>query len=202
MTEEQGKQKKESSMSTSGLSILLRILDNENHLIERADQKSISLLSILGVFMVFFIAYYRIIPVNPLTTTLILLYFVFALLAIIHLIMAIRPRIRKQPGSGKANGVVFSNDPSFFTGISDFPNIDAYKKSLQELLKDESYIVELYIEQIYNVARISTAKYRYVRRGVILVIVSLVIELSIIAYLFVYYMGVGVPQIPPIFPPS
>jgi hypothetical protein len=189
-------------MSISGLSIVLRILDNENHLIERADQKSISLLSILGVFMVFFIAYYRIIPVNPLTTALILLYFIFALLAIIHLIMAIRPRIRRQPGNGKTGAVVFSNDPSFFTGISDFPSIAAYKKSLQGLLEDESKVTDLYIDQIYNVARISTAKYRYVRRGVILVIFSLVIELSIIAYLFVYYMGVGVPQIPPIFPPS
>jgi hypothetical protein len=197
-----GKQKKELNMSISDLSIILRILDNENHLIERADQKSISLLSILGVFMVFFIAYYRIIPVNPLTTALILLYFIFALLSIIHLIMAIRPRIRKQPGNDKTNTAVFSHDPSFFTGISDFPSIADYKKSLQELLKDESSITDLYIDQIYSVARIGTAKYRYVQRGVILVIITLVIELTIIAYLFTYYMGSGVPQIPPIFPPS
>jgi hypothetical protein len=189
-------------MSDSGLPIILRILDNENHLVERADQKSISLLSILGVFMVFFIAYYRIIPVNPLTTALILLYFIFALLAIIHLILAIRPRIRRQSENGKTGAVVFSNDPSFFTGISDFPNIATYKKSLQELLDNESYITDLYIDQIYNVARISTAKYRYVRRGVTMVIISLVMELSIIVYLFIYYMGIGVTQMPPIFPPS
>jgi hypothetical protein len=184
-------------MSISGLSIVLRILDNENRLVERADQKSISLLSILGVFMVFFIVYYRIIPINPLTTVLILLYFIFALLSIINLIMAIRPRIRKQQGNIK-EGEAPSRDPSFFTGISNFPSIAAYKESLQEVLKDESAVTDLYIHQIFNVAQINTAKYRYVQRGVVLVIITLVIELSIITYLFTYYMGTGVPKMPPI----
>ena len=185
-------------MSVSGLSIVLRILDNENRLVERADQKSISLLSILGVFMVFFIVYYRLIPINALTTTLILLYFVFALLSIISLIMAIRPRIRKQPADISSEETASPPDPSFFSGISRFPSIAAYKESLQEVLKDESYITELYIHQIFNVAQINTAKYRYVQRGVILVIITLVIELTIITYLFTNYMGSGVPQMPPV----
>jgi hypothetical protein len=193
-----GKPEKESVMSISGLAIVLRILDNENRLVERADQKSISLLSILGVFMVFFIVYYRLIPINPLTTTLILLYFIFALLSIINLIMAIRPRIRREKGEGKADEAVISRDPSFFSGISQFPNIAAYKESLQDVLKDESYITDLYIRQIFNVARINTAKYRFVQRGVVLVIVTLVIELTIITYLFTNYMGSGVPLMPPV----
>jgi hypothetical protein len=185
-------------MSISGLSIVLRILDNENRLVERADQKSISLLSILGVFMVFFIVYYRIIPINALTTALIILYFIFALLSIISLIMAIRPRIRRQPGESKAGAAASSLDPSFFTGISNFPSIAAYKESLQEVLKDESYITDLYIHQIFNVAQINTAKYRHVQRGVVLVIITLVIELSIITYLFTYYMSSGITKMPPI----
>ena len=41
-------------MPQDKLSIVLRILDNESQLIERADRKAIALLSILGVFMVFF----------------------------------------------------------------------------------------------------------------------------------------------------
>ena len=64
-------------MANDNLAIVLRILDHENHLVERADQKSISLLSILGVFMVFFIVYYRVIPINFLTGGLIVLYFLF-----------------------------------------------------------------------------------------------------------------------------
>ena len=183
-------------MSVSGLSIVLRILDNENRLVERADQKSISLLSILGVFMVFFIVYYRIIPINILTTTLIMLYFLFALLSIVSLIMAIRPRIRRHRGEIKTEDT--GRDPAFFTGISNYPSIAAYKESLHEALVDESYITDLYIHQIFNVAQINTAKYRYVHRGVVLVIITLVIELSIISYLFTYYMGQGVPKMPPI----
>ena len=42
-------------MAGGKLSVVLRILYNENHLLERADQKTIALLSTLGVFMVFFV---------------------------------------------------------------------------------------------------------------------------------------------------
>lgn len=185
-------------MSTSGLSIVLRILDNENRLVERADQKSISMLSILGVFMVFFIVYYRVIPMNPLTMALILLYFIFALASIINLIMAIRPRVRKQKGADIGNQIASSRDPAFFTGISDFPDVVAYKNSLQKALDDESSIADIYIRQIYSVARINQAKYRYVQRGVYLVIITLVIELTIITYLFTYHMSSGAGIMPPI----
>ena len=54
-------------MSADRFSLVFRILDNETRLLERADQKAISLLSILGVFMVFFIVYYRLVPVNTFT---------------------------------------------------------------------------------------------------------------------------------------
>ena len=183
-------------MSVGNLPIVLRILDNENRLVERADQKSISLLSILGVFMVFFIAYYRIIPVNILTGTLISLYFFFALLSIIHLILAIRPRIRRENVESEAKDSTPSRDPAFFGGICSFPNPTAYKKALEELLKDESQIANVYIRQIFSVARINKVKYKFVQRAIILVITTLAIELAVIVYLFIFYMGVG--RIPPI----
>jgi hypothetical protein len=183
-------------MSNGSLPIVLRILDNENRLVERADQKSISLLSILGVFMVFFIVYYRIIPINILTGTLISLYFVFALLSIIHLIMAIRPRIRTEGIESEAKDIVLPHDPAFFMGICSFPSTSAYKVALEELLKDESKIADVYIRQIFSVARINKAKYKFVQRGIILVIATLAIELAVIAYLFLYYMGAG--KLPPI----
>lgn len=185
-------------MSTSGLSIILRILDNENRLSERADQKSISMLSIIGVFMVFFIVYYRVIPTNSLTVALIVLYFIFALTAIINLIMAIRPRIRKHKGSNTDNKIETTRDPAFFTGIAEFPDVAAYKESLQKTLQDDSSVADVYIRQIYSVARINHAKYRYVQRGVVLAIVTLIIELVIITYLFTYYMGEGATKMPPI----
>ena len=182
-------------MPTSSLPIVLRILDNENRLVERADQKSISLLSILGVFMVFFIVYYRVIPLNPLTMTLIILYFIFALMAIISLIMAIRPRIRREKGDVK---VAPARDPAFFSGISAFPDVAAYKDSLQKLLEDESSVADNYIRQIFSVARINAAKYKFVQRGVVFVIVTLAIELVVITYLFAYHLSQGLDVMPPI----
>ena len=185
-------------MPNPGLPIVLRILDNENRLSERADQKSISLLSILGVFMVFFIVYYRVIPMNPLTVALILLYFIFALMSIICLIMAIRPRIKKLPGESIDSNIAAARDPAFFTGISEFPSIAAYKESLQKTLEDESSTADVYIKQIYSVARINQQKYKFVQRGVTLVIITLVIELTIITYLFTYHMSSGLDVMPPI----
>ena len=182
-------------MPTVGLPIILRILDNENRLVERADQKSISLLSILGVFMVFFIVYYRVIPINPLTMTLTVFYFAFALMSIISLIMAIRPRIRREKGDSKAPA---PRDPAFFSGISAFHDAAAYKDALQKLLEDESSVADNYIRQIFSVARINAAKYKFVQRGVALVIITIAIELVIITYLFAYHMSTGQNIMPPI----
>ena len=183
-------------MSNLNLPIVLRILDNENRVTDRADHKAISLLSILGVFMVFFIVYYRIIPINNFTGTLIILYFLFAALSIFNLIMVIRPRILKDPGEieGKSDAII--RDPAFFSGICSFPGLTAYKEALQEMLKNEASISNVYIHQIFNVARINSVKYKHIQRGMILVVTSLVIELLIIAYLFINYIGVE--KMPPI----
>ena len=183
-------------MSNSNLPIVLRILDDEKRVTDRADQKSISLLSILGVFMVFFIVYYRIIPINTFTGTLIILYFLLAALSIFNLIMAIRPRILKDPGKIEGKSEAPICDPTFFSGICSFPSLTAYKEALQEMLKDEASISNVYIHQIFNIARINSVKYKHIQRGVLLVIMSLVIELMIIAYLFINYIGAE--RMPPI----
>jgi ABC-type multidrug transport system permease subunit len=182
-------------MATSSLPIILRILDNENRLVERADQKSISLLSILGVFMVFFVVYYRVIPMNPFTVTVIFLYFLFAAFSIISLIMAIRPRIRREEDAARTAPAL---DPAFFSGISAFPDAATYKNALQKLLEDEPSVADNYIRQIYSVARINRAKYKFVQRGVVFVIISLAIELVVIVYLFTYHMSTGLNIMPPI----
>ena len=179
-------------MATPGLSIILRILDNENRLSERADQKSISMLSILGVFMVFFIAYYRIITINIFTVIMVMLYFLFAILTIFNLVMAIKPRLRKEKtGADKP-----ACDPTFFTDICAFPDYAAYKEALQIIMKDEPSVIDIYTREIYNVARINSEKYMYVRRGMFTAITTIAIELAIISYLFIFYMGEGV--MPPI----
>ena len=184
-------------MPQDKLSIVLRILDNESQLIERADRKAIALLSILGVFMVFFVVYYRIIPVNPVTVTLTAAYFALAMLAIASLVMTIHPRIvHHEPTEKQKADNVPACDPAFFGGICKVPDLPTYQKALESMAGDESAIFDIYSRQVFSLSQINTAKYRHIQRATSLTIAALAIELSIVVYIFASYMGVGI--MPPI----
>ena len=183
-------------MAGEKLSVVLRILDNENHLLERADQKAIALLSTLGVFMVFFVVYFRVIPINAVTITLCSIYFFFALLSIVSLIMTVRPRIRPIDENMEDEDSVPASEPAFFMGIRRFQNLSAYKEALDAMSSDEETTINVYVRQIFSLAQINAVKYKYIQRAVLLVIISLTTELAIMAYLFIFHLGKGL--IPPI----
>jgi len=176
----------------TSLQMVLRILDNENRLAERADQKAISLLSVLGVFMVFFIVNIRSIPLNLATVILMIAYVLAAFAAIMHLVLTIKPRIR-QGLEAVHDDSSFTTQPevAFFAGICSFPTLSNYDLALCDLLKNENAVKQNYIRQIYNVAQINQLKYRYVQRAAMIVLTALGIELTIVAYLFSVYMGTG-----------
>jgi hypothetical protein len=190
--------KDHSGTYATALSSVLRILDAENRLIERADQKAIALLSALGVFMVFFIAYYRLIPINVLTVILLSIYFAVALTAIVNLILTVRPRIQLADGETADTNEPPACEPAFFVGICRFPTLSAYREALQNMVKDEASTVEVYTRQIFSLARINQAKYKHVQRAVLLVAIALGIELTLVAYLFIFYHTRGVSLMPPI----
>jgi len=190
--------KEKSSVSANMLFSVLRILEAENRLLERADQKAISLLSALGVFMVFFIVYYRLVPINVFTIILLSIYFIFALMAIVSLILTVRPRIRLvEEGKGDADKVA-ACEPAFFVGICKFPTFTAYRQALEDMIKDEATTVDVYMRQVFGLARVNAAKYKNIRRAVLLVIIALAVELTLVAYLFIYYHGQGATLMPPI----
>ena len=179
------------------ISLVLRILDSESQLIERADRKAIALLSILGVFMVFFIVYYRLVPVNLTTVILIAAYFVCAALSIVSLVMTVRPRIyREEPAEHRGIDNTSSCEPAFFAGICKFSTVAAYRKALEGVISDELATFNIYTRQVFNLARINAEKYKYLQRATLLTITALAIELSIIIYVFANYMGAGI--MPPI----
>jgi hypothetical protein len=165
---------------------ILRILDDQNRLVERADTKAISLLSTLGIFTVFFIAQFRSIPITPLSIVLVCIYFVSVLSSIIHIIMAISPRIRPTLKNGQSPTADEKSafQPTFYAGICAFPDSSTYRHCLEGMLNEETSTTDTYIEQIYAVAKINDAKYRYVRRAVVLVVITLVAQLTLIAYTF------------------
>jgi hypothetical protein len=187
--------KDQNSTPVSALPSILRVLDGENRLLERADQKAIALLSALGVFMVFFIVWHRLIPINPFTVVLLVIYFAVSLMAIVNLIMTVRPRIQvtKEETAGTA-----PCEPAFFAGICQFPTLSAYRGALRDMVKDEASTFEVYSRQIYTLARINQAKYTHVQRAVLLVVIALAVELTLVAYLFPYYYFQGASVIPPL----
>jgi hypothetical protein len=180
------------------LLFVLRVLDAENRLLERADQKAISLLSALGVFMVFFIVYYRLIPINVFTVILLSIYFVASLMAIVSFILTVRPRIRlveEEPGdTDKAPAC----EPAFFVGICKFPTLSAYRQGLENMIKDEASAIDVYTRQIFGLARVNATKYKNINRAILLVIIALATELALVAYLFIYYHVQGASILPPI----
>jgi hypothetical protein len=180
------------------LSSVLRVLDTENRLIERADQKAISLLSALGVFMVFFVVYFRVFPINAFTITLLCIYFVVALMAIVSLILTVRPRIRAVEEETGDTDKAPACEPAFFVGICKFPTLSAYRQALQDVIKDETSTMNVYTRQIFSLARINAAKYKYIQRAVLLVIIALGVELALVAYLFIYYHALGSTFLPPL----
>jgi hypothetical protein len=190
--------KEKSSVSAHMLFSVLRILEAENRLLERADQKAISLLAALGVFMVFFIVYYRLVPINVFTVILLAIYFIFALMAIVSLIMTVRPRIRLVEQETGDKDKVPACEPAFFVGICKFPTFSAYKKALEDMMKDEATTIDVYTRQVFGLAQVNAAKYKNIRRAVLLVIVALAAELTLVAYLFIYYYGQGSTLLPPI----
>jgi hypothetical protein len=181
---------KTEQMSGDRFGVMMRTLDSENKLTERADQKAISLLSILGVFMVFFVIYCRVIPINYFTVSLMIIYLVCAILSIGNLIMTIRPRIKKEEGASSKDAPTC--DPAFFGGICQFANYAEYRQAFENMISSEENIINVYSHQVYTIARINSSKYKYLQRGMLFVVISLAVELLVVGYLFQHYMGIGI----------
>jgi hypothetical protein len=190
--------KEVSSTSPNRLLFVLRVLDAENRLLERADQKAISLLSALGVFMVFFIVYHRVIPINLFTVILLSTYFVVSLMAIVSFILTVRPRIRLIEEEMGDSDKTKACEPAFFVGICKFPTLSAYRQALENMIKDEASTIDVYTRQIFGIARVNAVKYKNIQRAVLLVIIALATELALVAYLFIYYYVQGANMLPPI----
>ena len=170
---------------------VLRILDDQNRLVERADTKAISLLSTLGFFSVLLVSVFRIFTANFITLLLLGIYFASVVLAILQIIGAISPRIHSTASRSEAADEKTAYQPTFYAGICEFPDATAYKQCLDDMLKDESATTDTYIKQIYAVAKINDAKYKFVKRAATLVVFAVLTELALIAYTFATQSQVG-----------
>ena len=85
----------------------------------------------------------------------------------------------------------------WLSSIWSVANVSSYKDTLLSVIKDEKVVTDMYVRQIYSVAQINAVKFKYVQRGVVLVITSIGLELRVIVYLFLYHISDG--KIPSIF---
>lgn len=171
-------------MSGTSFQLLFHIVQGEQSILSRTDQKAYTLLSVLGVFMVFFIVYYRLLVVNYFIIGMLGIYFVAAFLTIWSLVRTILPRMHRESKSGTE---AIPLDPTFFGGIRKFPTSEEYFAYLKELddQEDEEFLLKLLSRQIHALANINWSKNRYLRYGVYCFIIAIGAELLMILSIFV-----------------
>jgi hypothetical protein len=175
------------NMTKDKYEVLMRILDDQNRLTDRADTKAISLLTTLGLFTVIFISQLNGLSkasVVPFTVFLLIIYCISVVLAVLHIVMAISPRIRKIKNTGKAGAETPIAQPTFFGGICKFPDADAYKKCIDDLASNEESVNDTYVRQVYEVAKINQVKYKYVGRAIWFVVITVASQIIFIVYTF------------------
>jgi hypothetical protein len=148
------------------------------------------LLSTLGIFTIFFIAHFNDIPIVPFTMFLLTVYFIAVLMAILHIIIAISPRIRqvKKADSSELKEEHAVTQPTFFGGICQFPDADAYNKCIDDLVSSDEAVNLLYVHQVYAIAHINSIKYKFVGRAVWLTVIALTSQIALIAFTFAQKM--------------
>jgi hypothetical protein len=171
-------------MSLDKRATVMKILDEQNNLGVRADNKAVAFLSSLGIFVAFFFIYAKDIPADYFMVALITVYLAAAILGIWNVIMTINPRIRINK-SGDAKDKLNPHRAAFFAEICKFANPVEYKECLQEMLKDEETVLEVYTRQIYEVSLLTALKYKYAQRAVYCVMTAIAAEFVMIVYVFV-----------------
>jgi hypothetical protein len=173
----------EVTMSVDRLSAIKRILDDQNNLGARADSKAVAFLTTLGLFTAFFIYVVKDAPINYFSEAVIFIYLISIILALYNIILTIYPRSRTREQEPSKKG----HDPhkaAFYADICQFKNAGDYKNCLQEMLKDEQVVEDVYINQIYEVSLLTSAKYKHTKRSVYFVMTAIGSEFGLVAYIF------------------
>ncbi len=118
----------------SNIAPIFHILQSEQLILQRTDQKAFTLMSILGVFMVFFIVHFPKIEITYLSGIMVFVYFITAASGLINLMLVIVPRIRDDMGHEDLPEI----NATFFGGIIQFMNPVEYADYLAEMTEEKS----------------------------------------------------------------
>ena len=155
---------------------LFRILDSEQQIITRTDQKAFTMLSLMGVFMVFFLVHFTKIQINWFNFVMLILYLGAAILALVQLIMVINPRIRKAKDREDLPEI----NATYFGGIVSFSSAADYGKYLRKIMGNETKTYTMFANQVYSVAQINQYKHGHMQSAIRYFAVAIISELLIV----------------------
>jgi len=155
---------------------LFRVLDSEQQIIVRTDQKAFTMLSLMGVFMVFFLVHFTKIQINWFNFIMLMLYLVSAILALIQLILVINPRISKAEDREDLPEI----NATYFKGIVSFKSAAEYGKYLRNIMGDDTRAYTMFANQVYSVAQINDYKNGHMQLAIKFFAVAIISELLIV----------------------
>ena len=155
---------------------LFRVLDSEQQIITRTDQKAFTMLSLMGVFMVFFLVHFTKIQINWFNFVMLILYLVAAILALIQLILVINPRIRKAKDREDLPEI----NATYFGGIVSFDSAEEYGKYLRKIMSNETKTYTMFANQVYSVAQINNYKNGHMQSAIRFFAIAIISELLIV----------------------
>ena len=163
-------------MNNNSFKALFQVLNSEQQIIIRTDQKAFTLLSILGVFMVFFIIHFLKIQINWFTFILVFVYFIAAFISIFYLVLVIVPRVREDK--------VKEDNPeinaTFFGGISQFSTAEDYANYLTKIAADETKTYNMFTAQVFALGKINYYKNKNLKLAILYFALAIMSELLII----------------------
>ncbi len=164
------------NMIKSNISPLFHILQSEQQILMRTDQKAFTLLSILGVFMVFFIVHFMKVQMNWFRFIFVVIYFVSAFMAIVYLVLVIVPRVR----SDKVKDDNPEINATFFGGISKFFTAEDYANYLEDIVEDERKTYNMFASQVFALGKINNYKNKHLKQAILYFALAIMSELFII----------------------
>ena len=160
----------------SNIAPIFHILQSEQLILQRTDQKAFTLMSILVVFMVFFIVHFPKIQINYLSGLMVFVYFITATLGLINLMLVIVPRIRNDMGHDDLPEI----NATFFGGIIQFQNPVEYADYLYEMTEDNENTFKMFVAQVYALGHINAYKNKHMKRAILFFGTAILSELVII----------------------
>ena len=164
----------------SNIAPIFQILQSEQLILQRTDQKAFTLMSLLAAFMVFFIVHFSKVmannEINVLSAIMVIVYFINAAFGLINLMLVIVPRIRNDMSHKDLPEI----NATFFGGIIKFNDPLEYASYLAKMTKDNDNTFKMFSAQLFALGHINAYKNKHMRRAILFFGAAIFSELIII----------------------